>query len=96
MKKPKQNYSPEFKSKLVLEALTEEKTPLQIAVENGVHVKSLNKWVADAKQKLPAIFKGEVQEPEVALQKEIDVLHKKIGQLTVENDFLKKASGRWT
>ena len=95
MKKPKQNYSPEFKSKLVLEALAEEKTPLQIAVENGVHVKSLNKWLGDAKQKLPAIFKGEVQEPEVALQKEIDVLHKKIGQLTVENDFLKKASGRW-
>ena len=96
MTKPKQNYSPEFKSKLVLEALSEEKTPLQIAVENGVHPKSLNKWVKDAKLKLPAIFKGEVQETEVVLQKEIDVLHKKIGQLTVENDFLKKASGRWT
>ena len=96
MTKPKQNYSPEFKSKLVLEVLAEEKTPLQIAVENGVHFKSLNKWVKEAKLKLPAIFKGEVQEAEVALQKEIDVLHKKIGQLTVENDFLKKASGRWT
>ncbi len=44
---------------------------------------------------MAAIFKGEIQDPEVALQKEIDMLHKKIGQLAVENDFLKKVSGKW-
>ncbi len=96
MSKKKASYTPDFKAKLVLEVLAGEKTPLQIASENGVHVKSLNSWVREAQSQLPAIFRGEVQQAEVALQKEIDLLHKKIGQLAVENDFLKKLSGRLT
>lgn len=94
MKKNRYSYSPEFKARLVLEVLSEQKTPLQIAIENDLHVKTLNSWVREARKKLSAIFTGEIQQPEAATQKEIDGLHKKIGQLTVENDFLKKVSGK--
>jgi transposase len=95
MKKPKQNYSADLKAQVVLEALEGNKAPIQIGIERGIHVTSVNNWVREAKSKLSAIFKGEIQQPETAAQKEIEQLHQKIGQLTVENDFLKKASGRW-
>jgi transposase len=89
------SYSPEIKAEVVLEVFSGSKTIQQIAQERGIHPLSLTNWVKEARAKLPAIFKGEIQDPEVALQKEIDTLHKKIGQMTVENDFLKKVSGKW-
>jgi transposase len=89
------SYSPEIRAEVVLEVFSGLKTIQQIAQERGIHPVSLTSWVKEARAKLPAIFKGEVQDPEVALQKEIDTLHKKIGQMTVENDFLKKVSGKW-
>lgn len=95
MKKSKPNYSADFKAQVVLEVLEGNKSPLQIATECGIHVTSVNSWVREARNKLSAIFKGEIQQPEVAAQKEIEQLHQKIGQLTVEVDFLKKVSGKW-
>jgi len=95
MKKSKPNYSAEFKAQVVFEVLEGDKSPLQIATERGIHVTSVNSWVREARNKLSAIFKGDIQQPEAAAQKEIEQLHQKIGQLTVEVDFLKKASGKW-
>lgn len=95
MKKTKVQYSPEFKAEVVVEVLEGQKSPSQIAGERGIHVTSVNGWVREARKQLSAIFKGEIQQPEMLLQKEIETLHRKIGQLAVENDFLKKASGRW-
>lgn len=95
MKKNRHSYNAEFKTQVVLEVLQGHKTPLQIATERAVHVVTVNSWVREAREKMSAIFKGEIQQPGVAAQQEIDDLHKKIGQLTVEIDFLKKASGKW-
>lgn len=95
MKKRKPSYSAELKSEVVLEVFSGEKTIVQIGIERGIHQTSINGWVREARAKLPAIFKGEIQEPEVALQKEIERLHQKIGQQAVEVDFLKKAYGKW-
>ena len=89
------SYSPELKAEVVLEVLSGLKTIQQIGQERGIHPVSITSWVKEARAKLVAIFKGEIQDPEVALQKEVDTLHKKIGQLAVENDFLKKVSGKW-
>lgn len=89
------SYSPELKAEVVLEVLSGLKTIHQIGQERGIHPVSITSWVKEARSKMVAIFKGEIQDPEVALQKEIDTLHKKIGQITVENDFLKKVSGKW-
>jgi len=95
MKKRKQSYPADLKAEVVLAVLSGEKTIAQIGIERGIHQTSINGWVREARSKLPAIFKGEIQEPEVALQKEIERLHQKIGQQAVENDFLKKAYGKW-
>ena len=95
MKKNKPHYSPELKSEIVLEVLSGQKSPAQIAIERDIHVTSINGWVRETRKQLSAIFKGEIQQPEQRQAQEIERLHQKIGQLTVEIDFLKKASGRW-
>jgi transposase len=91
MKKNKPHYSPELKAEIVLEVLSGQKSPAQIAIERDIHVTSIRK----TRKQLSAIFKGEIQQPEQRQAQEIERLRQKIGQLTVEIDFLKKASGRW-
>lgn len=95
MKKNKPHYSPELKAEVVLEVLSGQKSPAQVAIERDIHVTSINGWVRETRKQLSAIFKGEIQQPEQRQAQEIERLHQKIGQLTVEIDFLKKASGRW-
>lgn len=87
MKKNKSHYSPELKAEIVLEVLSGQKSPAQIAIERDIHVTSINGWVRETRKQLSAIFKGEIQQPEQRQQEEIERLHQKIGQLTVELDF---------
>jgi len=88
-------YTNEFKAKVVLELLREEKTAAQIAAEYGVHPTQLAQWKKAVLDSLPGAFdkgKREVKELEKAHQKEVDELHKKIGHLTVQVNWLKKKS----
>jgi transposase-like protein len=78
MKKNKPNYSPELKAEIVLEVLSGQKSPAQIAIERDIHVTSINGWVRETRKQLSAIFKGEIQQPEQLLQKEIERLHQKM------------------
>ena len=88
-------YTNEFKAKVVLELLREEKTAAQIAAEYGVHPTQLAQWKKAVLDSLPGAFdkgKREVKELEKAHQKEVDELHKEIGHLTVQVNWLKKKS----
>lgn len=81
-----------FKAKVVLEALREQKTIHEIAQENGIHPHIISVWKKKLFENLPQFFDGpSVHVPD---EKEKDDLHKKIGQLAVEVDWLKKKSGR--
>lgn len=94
MPRKKNNYSAELKTEVVLEALEGEKTYQQIGLERGLDPQLIGNWVKQARHDMVGIFKRTIQNPETAYQKEINQLHQKIGQLTIENDFLKKASGK--
>ena len=87
------NYEPEFKSKVVLELLREEKTVSQVAAEYGVHPNLISRWKADFIEKMPALFSKELSESD-KLRKEYEAekeeLVKQIGQLSIENEWLKK------
>lgn len=87
------NYTAEFKSKVVLELLREEKTVSQVAAEYGVHPNLISRWKAEFIEKMPAVFSKEAAETD-KLRKEHDAekeeLIKQIGQLSVENTWLKK------
>lgn len=87
------NYTAEFKSKVVLELLREEKTVSQVASEHGVHPNLISRWKAEFIEKMPTVFSKEAAEID-KMRKEHDSekeeLIKQIGQLSVENTWLKK------
>ena len=92
----KQKHTPEFKAKIVLEALREEKMLSQIASENQINPNMLSKWKTEAITSLPALFRKDVSEAEklkAAYESKIEELYKQIGRLTTDLEWLKKKSG---
>lgn len=87
----RRNYSPDFKAKVALAALSSEKTVAELSVEHGIHQNLINKWKAQLKDSAAGIFAGTIRTQEADREKELHDLHAKIGQLTVERDFLAKA-----
>ena len=89
----KNSYEPEFKAKVVLTLLREEKTVSQVAAEYGVHPNLISRWKAEFVEKMPTVFSKNISETD-KLRKEYDAekeeLIKQIGQLSVENAWLKK------
>ena len=78
-----------FKAKVGLEALMGVKTVGQIAREYQVHPVQVTQWKKVIRDRLPELFEsssgGGEDNQELVAQ-----LHEKIGQLTVESDWLKK------
>jgi transposase len=87
----RKRYTGAFKAKVGLEALMGVKTVGQIAREYQVHPVQVTQWKGVIRDRLPELF--EPHRPEDADRPElIAQLHEKIGQLTVEADWLKKKS----
>jgi transposase-like protein len=88
-KKTRKKYSSAFKAKVGFEALLGVKTVGQIARDYEVHPVQVTQWKALIRDHLPELF--EPARPEAPDSQElISQLHEKIGQLTVESDWLKK------
>lgn len=87
----RKNYSPDFKAKVALAALSNEKTVAELSMEHGIHQNLINKWKAQLKESAAGIFAGSIKTEEAAKERELHELHAKIGQLIVERDFLAKA-----
>ena len=95
MSKTKRNrYSGEFKAKVALEAIRGEKTVAELAGRFGVHPNQVGEWKRQAIEGLVKVFNGKAERSDVAHETQVQELHAKIGQLTVERDFLAKAFGR--
>jgi transposase len=90
----RKNHAPTFKAKVALAALSNEKTIAELSSECGVHQTLIHKWVRQVKASVTGIFSGEIKTEEDKKEKELHELHAKIGQLTVERDFLAKAWGK--
>lgn len=93
MSRKRKAYSPEFKAKLVLEVLKEEKTLNEIASIYEVLPKSLQEWKKQFLENISLAFDKsavvkEYKDEIVLLQKSNDELAKKVGNLTIEKDFL--------
>lgn len=90
----RKRYSADFKAKVALEALRGEQTVAQLAARHGVHQTMINAWKKQAVEGMAMVFSGKAEAADAAREGEIDQLHAKIGQLVVERDFLRRASGR--
>lgn len=89
MKQKRRRYSGALKAKVGLEALMGVKTTSQIAREQQVHPLLVTQWKKIVLERLPEIFERGQQPPDES-EKTIAQLHQKIGQLTVDLDWLKK------
>ncbi len=90
----RKRYSADFKAKVALEAIRGELTMAQLVSKHGVHQTMINAWRKQAIEGMAASFSGKAEAAPLVDGAEIDRLHAKIGQLVVERDFLRKASGR--
>ncbi|WP_394369977.1 IS3 family transposase [Spirosoma endbachense] len=81
-----------FKTKVVLETLKGHKTLAQLSSEFGIHATQITQWKQQALEGLPTLFNGLVSSPMADYEREqIEApLFQQIGQLKVENDYLKK------
>jgi transposase-like protein len=93
MKKPRRNHSPAFKARVALEAIRGEKTIAQIAAHHEVHPNQVTTWKAELLENAATIFGGNVLAADG--RERIRELHEKIGELTVERDFLEGALGKF-
>jgi transposase len=90
MTRKRRNFSSEFKAKVALEALREEMSMVEISKRYDVHPNMISNWKKQALANMQGIFSGKSQELDKSREDEIKDLHAKIGQLTIENDFIKK------
>jgi len=89
MKRKRRQYSGALKAKVGLEAIIGIKTTAQIAREYQVHPLLVTQWKKVLRDRMPEIFeKGKSVEEDS--ERTIAALHQKIGQLTVDLDWLKK------
>ena len=87
----RRKFSAEFKAKVALEALSGELTLAELASKYDVHPTQIAGWKRQAKEGMVAAFFGKVASVQKDATAEIRELHAKIGQLTVEKDFLERA-----
>ena len=88
-KTKRKRYTGAFKAKVGLEALMGVKTVGQIAREYEVHPVQVTQWKGVVRDRLPELFESR-QAVEEDSEQLVTQLHEKIGQLTVEVDWLKK------
>ena len=90
-KKPQRNHAPAFKAKVALEALKGEQTLAELSQRYQVHPNQITDWKKQLLEHAPDIFSKDRKADQVPSVKD---LHAKIGQLSMENDFLSGALGR--
>ena len=89
-KRPRRNHSSAFKAKVALEAIKGDQTLVELSERFQVHSNLITEWKKILLEGASDVFdKGRSSK-----EPDFKELHAKIGQLSMENDFLSKALGR--
>lgn len=89
----RKKHSAEFKAKIAMEAIKEQRTVNEIASEYGIHPTQISQWKKEAKEGLSGVFSGAIVRKSEQDEELKEKLYSQIGQLKVEVDWLKKKTG---
>jgi transposase len=92
-RRPRRNHSPAFKAKVAWAAIKGERTLAELAQQFDVHPNQITQWRSQLLEGASGVFGADAKaEPVPAV--DVKTLHAKIGELTLENDFLAGALGK--
>ncbi len=94
MKRPRRNHSAKFKSKVALAALKGDKTIAELVSQFDVHANQITAWKSQLASQAEGVFLTKAERREAESGPSMKDLQAKIGELTMENDFLEGALGR--
>ncbi len=94
MKRPRRNHSAKFKSRVALAALKGDKTLVELSEQFDVHANQITDWKSQLLKSAEGVFLTKAERRELELGPSVKDLQAKIGELTMENDFLEGALGR--
>ena len=89
----KRKFSAKFKTQVALEAIKEQRTVHEIAEVYELHPNQVTHWKKAFLEQASTAFEKEKKSDKAVIEQERDQLFKKVGQLQVEVDFLKKSLG---
>ena len=90
-KRARRNHAPAFKAKMALAAIKGEKTLADLAQQFDIHSNQITQWKAQLLEGAAGVFGAEARPEPAAPAVDLKSLHAKIGELTLENDFLEGA-----
>ena len=88
-RRKRRNHSPTFKAQVAVAALKGDKTLAELAQQFDVHPNQIADWKTQLIERSAHVF-GDAT-PKATPEADLKTLHAKIGQLTLENDFLEGA-----
>ena len=94
MSRIKKNHPASFKAQVALSALREDAPISELSIKYGVHATVIHRWKKEALVSMKAGFSGKLEKVEGNHDAHMKELHAKIGQQSVELDFLRDASSR--
>ena len=90
-RRTRRTHSPSFKAKVALAAIKGERTIAQLADQFDVHPNQITAWKAQLEGGAADVFAPGSGGSQAAAPVDLKALHAKIGELTLENDFLEGA-----
>ena len=88
-RRKRRNHSPTFKAQVAVAALKGDKTLAELAQQFDIHPNQITDWKGQLQERAAQVFGDSATKLET--EPDLKTLHAKIGQLTLENDFLEGA-----
>ena len=94
MRRPRRNHSAKFKARVALAAMKGDKTLAELSEQFDIHANQITDWKKQLLKQSENLFLTKAEKQAQQKGPSVQELQAKIGELTMENDFLERGLGR--